>query len=279
MGEKRSGPALLRSKPRLLYIGLNNQASGTLSETHSHSHSEFMFMKSGLGRLEIGGESYPFKAGDLVIMNKNVPHAESYDEAQKNEVVFFGLEDLNLEDGNVLKNHSFCIIKTEGFADALSGYLDQLLYEAECDPPFSHTVTQHLLQIILVFMARLAGDDLNLTFTRNNAYLEAKEYFDKNFTNIDNLDNVCKTLYINKFYLTHVFKQKMGIPPVKYLILKRMELAKTLLATTDIDINDVAKRCGYVDTPYFCRVFKKTEFVTPLQYRFNVKNNITPKKP
>ena len=59
----------------------------------------------------------------------------------------------------------------------------------------------------------------------------------------------------------------LGIPPLKYLIKKRISLAKKLLAETDEPIGDVAKACGYVDVAYFCRVFKNVEGVTPLAYR------------
>lgn len=272
MAEKKSNPAFLKSKPKLLYIGLNGQAAGWLNQPHRHGYSEFLFMKTGSGTLKIENETYPLKPGDLVILNKGIEHSEFFENASKNEIIFFGMDGLNLEGGNILKNKSFCVVKTDGCAEAVLGYLEQLLYEAECAPPFSAIIKEHLLQIILALTARLAGSDLNLSFTKNSAYLEAKDYFDRNFASIDNLDNVCKTLYINKFYLTHIFKQQMGMPPIKYLILKRMELAKTLLATTDADINEVARRCGYMDTPYFCRVFRKSENTTPLQYRFWAKN-------
>lgn len=58
------------------------------------------------------------------------------------------------------------------------------------------------------------------------------------------------------------------MPPIKYLIYKRMEHAKQLLISDNgMSINEIAEECGYSDTAYFCRVFKKTVDITPLQYK------------
>ena len=98
----------------------------------------------------------------------------------------------------------------------------------------------------------------------------------KNYLAITNIEDACKILKINKFYLTHIFKEQLGMPPIKYLLTKRMEKAKHLLSSTNSPISEIALKCGYTDTAYFCRVFKKAESITPLQYRNQVKNNNLP---
>lgn len=265
---------ILKQRPKLLYIGLNNNMKGWISAPHSHDFSEILFIRSGSGKVQIGEMFYPIKKGDLIIYNKGVMHTEFSDDVTPRELIFFGLGNLKLtglEEGSILKNKDFCIIPTESYYDTMNGYLTELLRETEADEPFHEYVTESLVKITLLMILRIAAFDINLTFTKNNAYIEAKEYFDKNFATIGDLDSVCKSLYINKFYLTHVFKEQMGIPPVKYLILKRIDYAKNLLVSTDQNVGDVAKACGYVDTGYFCRVFKSIEGVTPLQYRFHHK--------
>ena len=129
---------------------------------------------------------------------------------------------------------------------------------------------------MISYILRLTSERAEELFENKKTYVEVKEFLDRNFTTIDTIDNVCRSLYINKFYLTHLFKDTLGIPPLKYLIQKRVSLAKKLLASTDNSISDIAKACGYVDIAYFCRVFKKVENMTPLDYRNAVRRNAPP---
>ena len=100
------------------------------------------------------------------------------------------------------------------------------------------------------------------------SYLKAKEYFDELFAEIDSIDAVCKSLFVNKYFLAHLFSQNLGMPPVKYLIQKRIEHACKCLETSDMNVADIGKACGFADPCYFSRIFKKTKGVTPLRYRY-----------
>lgn len=52
-----------------------------------------------------------------------------------------------------------------------------------------------------------------------------------------------------------------------YLTNIRMEQAKKLLLATPLSIADISAQSGYADYRVFTKVFKKTEGVTPSQYR------------
>ena len=63
------------------------------------------------------------------------------------------------------------------------------------------------------------------------------------------------------------FKEKMGMSPLDYLTLLRVEHAKELLASTELAIRDVSAQVGYYDPGSFIRRFKQVTGETPLQYR------------
>lgn len=260
-----------RQKPKLMYAGLNTDQKGWLSQPHRHEFTEIQFMKEGSGKLLIDQQTYPLKKGDLIILNRGTLHSEFVDENAPHEMIFVAVDNLRADDGNILKNKNFCVVPTEDSYPALLGYFEQLLCEQDGGGAYAEAIRERLVQIILLFILRLAENDLNLVFNKSSAYIEAKDYFDRHFTEIDSLQEVCDNLYVNRFYLTHIFKEQMGVPPVKYITNKRMELARQLLSKGDADIGVIAKQCGYTDTPYFCRVFKKTAGMTPLQFRYNAK--------
>lgn len=73
--------------------------------------------------------------------------------------------------------------------------------------------------------------------------------------------------YINKFYLTGVFKEQFGQSVTNYLVQLRITQSKRLLRFTDRSIEAVAQECGLNDANYFSRLFKKVEGTTPGEYR------------
>ena len=76
-----------------------------------------------------------------------------------------------------------------------------------------------------------------------------------------------RRLYINKFYLTRVFKEQFGLPVTSYLVQLRITRAKRLLRFTDRTIESIAQDCGLNDANYFSRLFKKIEGTSPGEYR------------
>ena len=81
------------------------------------------------------------------------------------------------------------------------------------------------------------------------------------------MDQVCKELHVSKYYLSHVFKNYMGMPPMQYVTTRRIAYAKKLLQETDLTATAVGAACGYKDHVLFFKAFKKIEGVTPTVFR------------
>ena len=63
------------------------------------------------------------------------------------------------------------------------------------------------------------------------------------------------------------FKRATGMSPHKYLIGRRVERAKVLLADPDLSLHEVAARLGYTEQTSFARVFRRITQITPGAYR------------
>ena len=94
-----------------------------------------------------------------------------------------------------------------------------------------------------------------------------KEYLDENYESKITLDKLSELFYINKFYLTRIFKEQFGESVTGYLLQVRITQAKQRLRFTDKPIEEIAHECGMHDANYFSRAFKKVEGVTPGQFR------------
>ena len=263
--------SIIRQRPRLLYAGQHNTGVGWLNEAHSAENVEFVLVTKGSGKTEADGTTYPFTAGDLIVYNRGCMHREFLDATAERELFFVGIGNLHiygLENDTFLKDRNFCLVHTADFFEPLHCYMAQLLAETEGTQPLRQEIAGHLLKILLLFAVRLVGFDNDMTFRENMSYLEAKRYFDEHFLEIDSIDGVCKSLYVNKYYLSHIFAKNAGVPPLQYIIGKRIELACQYLETSDDNVADIGKACGYVDPCYFSRMFKKIKGVTPLRYRY-----------
>lgn len=94
-----------------------------------------------------------------------------------------------------------------------------------------------------------------------------QEYIEQHFTEKISLDELEKTFYINKYYLTRIFKQKYGISINNYIIQQRITSAKYQLRFSNKSIEKIGQNCGMSDASYFNRMFKKIEGVSPRDFR------------
>ena len=65
------------------------------------------------------------------------------------------------------------------------------------------------------------------------------------------------------------FKEEVGITPNEYILLQKMEQAKHMLETSDIQITKLAYELGFSSSNYFSSVFKKLLNCNPMEYRKN----------
>lgn len=81
------------------------------------------------------------------------------------------------------------------------------------------------------------------------------------------LSVLAEEFHLNPQYISQLFKNEIGVSFLAYLTNIRMEKAKKLLLSTSLSITVVADQSGYGDYRVFTKVFKKSEGITPSQYR------------
>lgn len=97
---------------------------------------------------------------------------------------------------------------------------------------------------------------------------KAQEYIREHFAGEDlSLNKVAGYVGVSANYLSTIFSQNMEQTFVEYVTSQRMDCARKLLATTDLSSGEIAGRVGYKDSHYFSFVFKKTQGVSPREYR------------
>lgn len=93
------------------------------------------------------------------------------------------------------------------------------------------------------------------------AYLH--EHYSESITRRD----IAQHVGLAEDYLTHCFRQELGMTPIAYLNRYRVNQAKLLLKETPRSITEIAMDVGFSDSGYFSRVFRREIGVTPDAFR------------
>lgn len=84
------------------------------------------------------------------------------------------------------------------------------------------------------------------------------------------LNEMAKICNVSPNYLSNLFKSQTGKTLTQYVNGKRVNYAKHLLKTTNLQIQTIAQHCGILDFHYFCRIFKSITGKTPSEYRSGI---------
>lgn len=74
--------------------------------------------------------------------------------------------------------------------------------------------------------------------------------------------------------ISHLFERNMGLSLIKWRDQERLKLAKSLLLTTELKIEQIAAQIGIQDPGYFFKFFKRNCGLTPNQFRRELKDKL-----
>jgi len=83
------------------------------------------------------------------------------------------------------------------------------------------------------------------------------------------LDDIASYAGMNRPYFCLFFKKHYGKGLVDHINTKKIDLACTMLSTTDESIAAIARQCGFRNVTYFNRVFKAAKGVSPKEHRIS----------
>lgn len=85
------------------------------------------------------------------------------------------------------------------------------------------------------------------------------------------LQKLARDLNVTPRTLSRRFVSATGISPIQYLIRQRLEVARKLLQSTDLQIQLIAEQAGFGSATVFCRSFRQAFSSTPKSYRLQTR--------
>lgn len=100
--------------------------------------------------------------------------------------------------------------------------------------------------------------------------IRAKKYIRDHLSSTLTLEDIGNACFVNRTYLSRLFKNRTGKTFIEYLTELRIEEGKSLLAEPGTKIYEVAEKLGYKDWKHFSRTFKEKTGYGPAEYRSNL---------
>ena len=263
---------ILKKDPKLVYIGRNLPGKDELVGENYDLALVLFFSRSG-AKFYVDSRCFIPRSGDVAAINYDLDVSVDIGDLPESSLTCMVVENARLYGDSSLFGGGVRLCASGDYRGITEAALRQLMRETSVKLPAGESLIETLLSTVMTLLVRIMPVTLR-PHKSSKVFYAAKEYLDNNYLSDETFVEVCKKLNIDRFYLTHVFKQEIGIPPVKYVIGKRMRQARELLETTELDINMIARSCGYVDPAYFCRVFKNTQGQTALAYRADFKQRM-----
>lgn len=101
----------------------------------------------------------------------------------------------------------------------------------------------------------------------NNTIRNVCNYVLNNVDADISVKNISENLFINRNYLSDMFKQKLGMSLVEYLTMIKMERAKRYITCGEFKNYEIADKLGFKDIEYFSKLFKKYTGMTPTEFK------------
>ena len=98
----------------------------------------------------------------------------------------------------------------------------------------------------------------------------AKDLLAANLDGAVTLADIARECQLSVSHFTRAFRQSTGVAPHRWLLNRRVELAKDLMRDRASSLSEIALRCGFADQSHFTRVFTRRAGVSPGAWRRGV---------
>ena len=147
-------------------------------------------------------------------------------------------------------------------------FLAELETEGLGDRIFAESLARQLaVHLVRHYSTMVPGAACGCTRLPPHRLRKAIEFIDSNLHTDLSLEDIAQTVAMSPYHFAHLFKQTTGDSPHQYVMLLRLEHAKSLLRCTELPITEVAHRVGYASISHFASVFHRSTGLTPRQYR------------
>ncbi len=92
-------------------------------------------------------------------------------------------------------------------------------------------------------------------------------YIHQNYQQKITAAQISSAAHISEREAVRIFQKNIGMSPIEYLLSYRLNESLKYLTQTDLSITEISYECGFSESAYFGKMFKKQYGQTPSEYR------------
>lgn len=134
-----------------------------------------------------------------------------------------------------------------------------------------HYSAEHIKSICTIFetcISHIYHENL-LKLNDLGFFQNIEIYISSNIDQNISVKSICREFMVSRMELYDLFEKYSGTGVARYIKKTRLETAKNLLKTTNLNVSEVADRVGYHDYSYFTKVFKEEYGALPKTFKNN----------
>ncbi|QHI68690.1 helix-turn-helix domain-containing protein [Tichowtungia aerotolerans] len=252
---------------------------------HIHDFSEIAIIMEGSGTTEVDGQLFHCHTGDVFVLHGNRPHAYLDTDHLGIINITYNPQIIGLDqfDSGLLPGYQALFV-VEPALRSRSPYnrhltlsLDQLIKvkaltdlmekELHARQPGCQLMAVGHFMILVTLLSRYYSES-EAPDTRKALQLgKALSYLEKHFMEEVQIENLAKISGMSRRSFFRAFSEVTGQTPLAYLMRLRIMKAVEMLEMTDKNITETAFDCGFQDSNYFSRQFKKIMGHTPSDFQ------------
>ena len=247
-------------------------------EVHHHDFYEVYYLLNGEVEYWVDGRIIRMQKGDLLLINPmelHRPVVESGTQVYERIVLWINkeyLENLHRETMDLsrcfdtgLPDHTHLIRPSVSEGGAITAQLSAMVREYYSRDLSGYVSACGLFLQFMVQLNRMASADVSAQEeTQQMSALVQKvlRYIGDDPGRAMTLDSIATEFFVSKYYLSHAFSKEVGVSVYRYILLRRLLLARQLL-TEGEPAGQVCRSCGFSDYTSFYRAFKSEYGISP----------------
>lgn len=246
---------------------------------HFHNLLEIGYCHYGDGDLVIEDDTYRFDAGMISCIPANYLHVTRSDANVRAfwEYIYISPEDIVRQWGkstqetrqimDAVGRKSF-FVKVEE-CPAIAALIRAIFVEMQHRSAHYRECVRGMAYALLFEIARFndMGEEQSAGKSISLQLGSAIEYVDKNYPNNFKIADLANECHMSETHFRRIFQEKMNMTPVEYVNFVRVRKACELIDKTDISMEDVAEKVGFVTPSTFNRNFRRIIGTSPYQWK------------
>lgn len=232
---------------------------------------QILYCTEGSGIFRTGDRDYTINKGDAFFFRPDIPHEyrPTTEPWATKWIVFSGSAAGNISDYLGFGNTEVFSLRSLRDFDMQVDALYDMFW---CDDPDKEIKSSCMMYRLIIKMGECIGNAPKAGgMTQNEKYEKISavtELMKTRYKDDLSLDCMAATIGVTTNHLCRLFNQVYGTTPLKYLTQLRLNMAKYYLSSPkNLKVKDIAEAVGFHDASYFCAVFKKSEGMTPDDFR------------